>query len=179
MWILYTLWVVGGASCLPSELTWSTSNWKYSSKILVHIDMITQLLQICQLQMSCTELRSGDFGVHLNTVNSWSCSINHFFNFLKLCIILLDMAIGRWVRYDHTGMNIVSNNKHVACGIQTMQLVLRYSTCAKEISNTPLNPNQQGPFLQARVETCFHKVYAKLWACFLNVAEEIETRQTR
>ncbi len=97
-------------------------------------DSITQLLQICRLhihdandpphpwsttsQRRSIELRSGDCGGHLRKVNSLSCSRNQSKMIWALwqCIILLEVH-QKMVHCSHKGMDMVSNNTQVGCGI--------------------------------------------------------------
>ncbi len=67
-------------------------------------------------------LRSGDFGGHLNLVNSLLCSINQveiifFFSFVTWYVIILEVAITRWVHCGHKGLDMVSKNTQVGCGM--------------------------------------------------------------
>ncbi len=98
-------------------------------------DSITQLLLICRLQMirisrSITSqrcsigFRSGVCGGHLSKVNSLSCSRNQsemiwaLWHYPDICgIILLEVAIRRWVHCSHKGMDMVSNNTQVGCDV--------------------------------------------------------------
>ncbi len=88
-------------------------------------------------------------------------------SFVIRCIILLEVAIIRWVHCSHKGMDmfkICSNPK-----------------CANKISPTPLHHHQHQPELlrQGRMDPYFHVLYTKFWPYHLNVAAEIETHQTR
>ncbi len=89
--------------------------WHYS---------VTQLLQICWLhkmrisrsttsQRCSIGLRSGDCGGHLSKVTLLSCSRNQSLSFVTWCIILLEVAIRRWVHWSDKGMDMVSNNTQV------------------------------------------------------------------
>ncbi len=127
-------------------------------------------------------LRSGDCGDYLSKVNSLSCSRNQSEMIWALwrCIILLEVAIRKWVHCIQKGMDMVSNNTQVSCGVNNAQLVLRGPKCAKNISLTPLHHHHQPELLrQGRMDPCFHVLYAKFWPYHLNVAAEIETHQTR
>ncbi len=91
----------------------STRCWKHSSEILVHIDMIAS--RSCCRFVGCTSmmrisrsttsqrcsigLRSGDCGGHLSKVNSLSYKkrVGDDLSFVTWCIILLEVAIRRWV----------------------------------------------------------------------------------
>ncbi len=71
-------------------------------------------------------LRSGDCGGHLSKVNSLSCSRNQsemIWALVTWCIILLEVAIRRWVRCSHKGMDMVSNNR--LWYLNNAELVLR------------------------------------------------------
>ncbi len=136
--IRYTLLVPGWTpfclqNCLDSSCIDSTMCWKYSSEILVHIDMI--LSRSCCRFVGCTSmiwisrsttsqrcsigLRSGDCGGHLSKVNSLSCSRNQseMIWAVTWCIILLEIIIQRWVHCSHKGMDTVSTNTQVRCGV--------------------------------------------------------------
>ncbi len=105
----------------------STRCWKHSSEILVHIDMIasrscyrfvgsTSMMRISHSTTSqrCS-MRSGDCGGYLGKVKSLSCSRNQ--SEMIWCIILLEVAIRRWVHCSQKGMDVVSNNTQVGCGV--------------------------------------------------------------
>ncbi len=161
--------------------------------MLVHIDIIAS--HSCCRFVGCTSmtwisrsstsqrcsigLRSGDCGGHLSKVNSLSCSRNQSEMIWALwrCIILLELAIRRWIHCSHKGMDC--NNIQLWC-LNDAQLVLRVPKCAKKISPTPLHHHQQPERLgQGRMDPCSHVLYAKFWPYPLNVAAEIETHQTR
>ncbi len=56
-------------------------------------------------------------------------------SFVTWCIILLEVAIRRWIHCSHKGMYMVSNNTQVGCGgLNNAQLALRGLKCAKKIS---------------------------------------------
>ena len=151
--------------------------FKYSSEILLHIDMIASRSccrfggRTCLMQISCSTtsqrcsfgLRSGDCGGHLSTVNSSSCSRNQ-----SEMIELYDMlrypagsSIRRWRHCAHKGMDMVSSNTQVGCGVDA-QLVLMSPKCAKKTSPTPLHHHHQPELLiQGRLDPCFHVVDAK------------------
>ncbi len=135
--IRYTLFVPGWTPfCLQNCLN---SSWHRFNKMLETFlrdfgpywhDSITQLLQICcrsmiRISRSTTSqscfigLRSCDCRGHLSKVNSLSCSRNmkDDLSFVAWCIILLEVAIRRWVHCSHKGMDMVSNNTQVGCGI--------------------------------------------------------------
>ncbi len=111
----------------------STRCWKHSSEMLVNIDMIASRsccrfvgwISMMWISRSTTSqrcsigLRSGDCGGHLSKVNSLSCSRNQSEMIWALwpCIILLEVAIRRWVNCSHKGMDMVSNNTQIGCGI--------------------------------------------------------------
>ncbi len=38
-------------------------------------------------------------------------------SFVKWCIILLEVAIRRWVHCSYKGMDMISNNTQVGCGV--------------------------------------------------------------
>ncbi len=108
----------------------STRCWKHSSEILVHINMIAS--HSCCRFVTCTSmirifrsstsqrrsigLRSGDCGGHLSKVDSL-CSINQSEMIWALWIILLEVAIRRWVHCSHKGMDMLGNNTQVGCGV--------------------------------------------------------------
>ncbi len=110
----------------------STRCWKHSSEILVHIVMIAS--HSCCRFVVCTSmmwisrsttsqrcsigLRSGDCGGHLSKVNSLSCSRNQSEMIWSLwrCIILLEVH-QKMVHCRHKGMDMVSNNTQVDCGV--------------------------------------------------------------
>ncbi len=103
------------------------------SEILVHIDMIasrsccrfvgcTSMMQISRSTTSqrCSiGLRSGDCGGHLSKVNSLSCSRNQSEMIWALWHDALSCwsSIRRWVHCNYKGMNMVSNNTQVDCGV--------------------------------------------------------------
>ncbi len=123
-------------------------------------------------------LRSGDCGGHLSKVNSLSCSriqSEMIWALWHWCIILLEVAIRRWVHCSHKGMDMVSNNTQVGCGFKQCSIGTK---CAKKISPTPLHHHQLELLRQGRMDPCFHVLYAKFWPYHLNVAAEIETHQT-
>ncbi len=110
----------------------STRCWKHSSEILVHIDMIashsccrfvvcTSMMWISRSSTSqrCSiGLRSGDCGEHLSKVNSLSCSRNQS----EMIWALWHAALSCWkyqkmVHCSHKGMDMVSNNTRVDCGV--------------------------------------------------------------
>ncbi len=160
-------------------------------------DRITQLLQNCWLHIHDANLpfhhipkelywlRSGDYGGHLSKVNSLACTRNQSeddLSFVTWCIILLEVAIRRWVHCSHKGMDMVSNNTQVGCGhFNGAQLDLRGPKCAKKISPTPLHHHQQPEPVETRAGWihAFMFFTAKFWPYHLNVAAEIETHQTR
>ncbi len=119
--------------CLQNCLN---SSWHRFNKVLETFlrdfgpywhDSITQLLQICRQHIydanlpfhhipKCSiVLRYSDCGGHLSKVNSLSCSRNQ--SEMIWCIILLEVAIRRWVHCSHKGMDVVSNNTQVGCGV--------------------------------------------------------------
>ncbi len=125
-------------------------------------------------------LRSGDCGAHLSKVNSLSCSRNQSEMIWALwyCAISCWKYIRRWVHCSHKGMDMVSNNTQVDCGVlNNPQLVLRGPKCAKKISPTPLHHQQPEPLRQGRMDPCctLHQILT----LHLNVAAEIETHQTK
>ncbi len=111
----------------------STRCWKHSSDILVHIGMIAS--HSCCRFVSCTSmmrisrsttsqrcsigLRSSDCGGHLSKVNSLSCSRNQS----EMIWALWHGALSCWkyirrcVHCSHKGMDMVSNNTQVDCGV--------------------------------------------------------------
>ncbi len=110
----------------------SSRCWKHSSEILVLIDMIASrsycrfvgcssmmwISRSTTSQMCSIGLRSGDCGGHLSKVNSLSCSRNQSEMIWALwrCIILLEVH-QKMVHCSHEGMDMVSNNTQVGCGI--------------------------------------------------------------
>ncbi|XP_073795600.1 mucolipin-3 isoform X6 [Danio rerio] len=95
-------------------------------------------------------LSSGDCGGHLSTVNSSSCSRNQ--SEMTCCVILLEVAIRRWRHCAHKGMDMVSSNTQVGCGVDA-QLVLMDP---KKISPTPLHHHHQPePLTQGRMIHAF------------------------
>lgn len=59
---------------------------------------------------------------------------------------MLKAAISRWVRYDHKGMDTVSNNSWVGCGVVQ--------------ETTPLHHQQHSKLSkQVRMDSWFHVVY--------------------
>ncbi len=136
--IMYTLLVPGWTHfCLQNCLH---SLWHRFNKVLETFlrdggpywhDSITQLLQICRLHIhdvnlsfhhipKCSiGLRSGDCGGHLSKVNSLSCSRNQSEMIWALWHGALSCwkYIRRWVHCSHKGMDMVSNNTQVGCGI--------------------------------------------------------------
>ncbi len=139
--IRYTLLVLGWTPfCLQNCLN---SSWHRFNKVLETFlrdfgpywhDSITQLLQICRLhnqyiygtgisrsttsQRCSIGLRSGDCGDHLSKVNSLSKKpVWDDLSFVTWCIILLEVVIRRWEHCSHKGMDMVSNNTQVDCGI--------------------------------------------------------------
>ncbi len=111
----------------------STKCWKRFSEILVHIDMIAS--HSCCRFVGCTSmmwisrsttsqrcsigLRSGDCGDHLSKVNSLSCSRNQSEMIWALWHGALSCwkYIRRWAHCSHKGMDMVSNNTQVDCGV--------------------------------------------------------------
>ncbi len=102
-------------------------------------------------------------------------------SFVTWCIILLEVAIRRWVHCSHEGMDMVSKQHSGRLWrLNNAQLVLRGPKCAKKISTTPLHHHHQPePLRQGRMDPCFHVLYAQFWPYCLNVAAEIETHQIR
>ncbi len=71
-------------------------------------------------------------------------------------------SIRRLAHCSHKGMDMVSNNTQVGCGVlNDAQLVIRGPKCAKIISPTPLHHHQSEPLRQGRMDPCFHVLYAK------------------
>jgi len=97
-------------------------------------DSITQLLQICRLHIHNVNLPFHHISKvlywteiwwlwsHLSTVNSLSCSRNQF----EMIWALWHGAISCWKQHQkmvhcgHKGMDMVSNNTQVGCGISMM-----------------------------------------------------------
>ncbi len=97
-------------------------------------------------------------------------------SFVTWCIILLEVAIRRWVHCSHKGMDMVSNNTIT----NDAKLELRGPKCAKKISPAPLHHHHQPePLRQGRMDPCFRVIYDKFWPYHLKVAAEIETLKTR
>ncbi len=95
-------------------------------------DSITQLLQICRLHIHDVNLPFHHIPKVLYWIEIWwlwrtfelSELIVMFkkpvwdgLSFVTWCIILLEVAIRRWVYCSHKGMDMVSNNTQVGCGI--------------------------------------------------------------
>ncbi len=136
--IRYTLLVPGWTPfCLQNCLN---SSWHRFNKVMETFlrdfcmywqDIITQLLQICRLHIYDVNLpfhhipkllywlRSGDCGGYLSKVNSLSCSRNQSEMIWALwyCAISCWKYIRRWVHCSHKGMDMVSNNTQVGCGV--------------------------------------------------------------
>ncbi len=136
--IRYTLLVPGWTPfCLQNCLN---SSWHRFNKVLEtflrdfgHIDMIVS--HSCCRFVGCTSmmwisrsstsqrcsigLRSGDCGGHLSKVNSLSCSRNQSEMIWALWHDALSCwkYIRRWVHCSHKGMDVVSNNTQVDCGV--------------------------------------------------------------
>ncbi len=102
-------------------------------------------------------------------------------SFVTWCIILLEVALRRWVHCSHKGMSIGQQQYSGRLwSLNNAQLVLRGPKCVKKISPTPLHLHHQPePLRQGRMDPCFHVLYAKFWPCHLNVAAEIETHHRR
>ncbi len=102
-------------------------------------------------------------------------------SFVTWCIILLEVAIRRWVHCSHKGMDMVSNNYWGRMwSLNEAQLVLWGPKYTKKISPTPLHHHHQPePLRHGRMDPWFHVLYAKFWPYHLNVVVEIGTRQTR
>ncbi len=97
-------------------------------------------------------------------------------SFVTWCVILLEVAIRRWVYCSHKGMDMISNNTQLGCGgLNNAQLVLSGPKCAKKISLPP----PAWTLRQGRMDPRFHVLYAKFWPYHLNVAAETETHQIR
>ncbi len=95
--------------------------WKHSSEILVHIDMIVS--RNCCRFVGCTSMmwisrsttsqkcsigfRSGDGGGHLSKelIVMFKKPVWDDLSFVTWCIILLEVAIRRWVHCRHKGMH--------------------------------------------------------------------------
>ncbi len=102
-------------------------------------------------------------------------------SFVTWCIILLEVAIRRWIHCSHKrdGHSQQQYSGRLWC-LKDAQLVLRGQNCGKKISPTPLHHHHQPePWRQGRMDPCFHVLYAKFGPYHLNVAGEIETHQTR
>ncbi len=70
-------------------------------------------------QRCCIGLRSGDCGGHVSKVTSLSCSRNQS-KMIELCDMVhypAGSSIRRWVHCSHKGMDMVSNNTQVGCGV--------------------------------------------------------------
>ncbi len=64
-------------------------------------------------------LRSCDCGGHLSIV-MFKKPVWDDLSFVTWCIILLEVAIRRWVHCSHKGMDMVSNNTQVGKGAQSV-----------------------------------------------------------
>lgn len=62
-------------------------------------------------------LRSGYCGGYLNTVNPLHVPISGGLSFVTWSIVLLGLAVRRWVQCIHKRMDMVSANTQVGCGI--------------------------------------------------------------
>ncbi len=108
-------------------------------------------------------LSSGYCGGHLSKVNSLSCSrIQSDLSFVTWCIILLEVAISRWVHYSHKGMDMVSNSAQVGCGVKQCSIGTKGPKMCQKKSPTPLNHHHQPePLRQGRMDPGFHVLYTK------------------
>ena len=103
--------------------------WKHSWEILVHFDMIaSNLLQICQLYIHVVNLLVHHIPKVLYWIEIWwlwrplgyselivmfkKPVLDHL-SFVTWFMILLEVAIRRWVHCGHKGMVMVSNNTQV------------------------------------------------------------------
>ncbi len=98
-------------------------------------------------------------------------------SFVTWCIILLELAIRRWVHCSHEGIDGLQqysgrmwrlNNEKLVISVPRKYPLHHYSI---SIHPEPLSQGRMGP--------CFHVLYAKFWPYHPNVAAEIETHQTR
>ncbi len=88
----------------------------------------------------------------------------HDLSFVTWCIILLEVAIRRWVHCSHKGMNGQQQYSGSLWCLNNAQLVLKGPKCTKKISSTPLHHHQQPePLRQGTIDPCFHVLYAKFW----------------
>ncbi len=69
-----------------------------------------------------------------------------------MCIMLLEVAIRRWVHCSHKGIDMVSNNTQVVAFKQ-------YSIGTK--GPKECQENTVEPLRQGRMHPCFHVLYAK------------------
>ncbi len=117
-------------------------------------------------------LRSGDCGVKWTRCHVQETSLRWF----DLCVMLHYPAgsiIRRWVHCSHKGMDMVSNNTQVGCGVLTM--LNWYKSCHENIPHTITPPPAPWTVETRQDDPCFHVLYAKFWSYRLNVAAEIET----
>ncbi|MEQ2313734.1 hypothetical protein AMECASPLE_005090 [Ameca splendens] len=76
----------------------------------------TSMKRISTSQVCFIGLGPKDCGGHWSTMMSLSCSRNKFrddLSYVTWCIILLEVAVTTWVK----GMDMVSNNTQVGCGV--------------------------------------------------------------
>jgi len=115
----------------------STRCWKHSSENVVHA-----------------------IAADLSAVHPW-CKSPEFkkpvwddLSFVTWYVILLKVAIRRWVHCGHKGVDMVSKQYLGRLWhLNNAQLALRGPKCAKNISSTPLH---QQPLIQGRMDPCFH-----------------------
>lgn len=119
IWILYLIknraLILGGV--------YSTQCWKHSSEILLHIDV--RASHSCCRFISWTSMMRKSVPQHpkgatLGEIwwpvgSQWSQ-----WSFVTWSVILLKGSIRRWVHCAQKGVNMVSNNTQVGCGVWTM-----------------------------------------------------------
>ncbi len=94
----------------------STRCWKYSSEILVHLDMIVsrsccRFVYWIEIWWLWRPFELSEVIVMLKK------TVWDKLSFVAWCIILLEVAIRRWVHCSRKGMDMVSNNTQVGCGV--------------------------------------------------------------
>ncbi len=139
--IRYTLLVPGWTSfCLQNCLN---SSWLRFNKVLETFlrdfgpywhDSITQLLQICRLHIHDVNLPFHHIPKVLYWIEIWwleviwvkwtHCHVQETsLRWFELCDMVhypAGSSIRRWVHCSHKGMDMVSNNTQVGCGVYTL-----------------------------------------------------------
>ncbi len=100
----------------------STRCWKHSSEILVHIDMrasrsCCRFVGYTSMMQISVPPHPKDCGGHLRKVNSLSCSRNQSEIIWALWHISLVSNHQKMVHCSYKGMDMVSNNIQVGCGV--------------------------------------------------------------